>query len=76
MDELKHNLIPKHNKLSEAKKAELLDKYKIIMRDLTKISLTDPAIAHLEPKVGDIIEVERISKTAGKTKFYRGVMNE
>jgi len=76
MDELKHNLIPKHNKLSESEKTELFDKYKITLRDLPKISLIDPAIAHLEPAAGDVISINRVSATAGDTVFYRGVINE
>lgn len=76
MDELKHNLIPKHTKISDSEKTELFNKYKINLRDLPKISLNDPAIAHLEPKVGDVIKIERDSETAGATEFYRGVINE
>lgn len=76
MEKLTHIFIPEHTKISDAEKDELYQKYKITLRDLPKISLQDPAIAHLEPKVGDIIKIVRKSPTAGNSVFYRGVINE
>jgi len=76
MDELKHNLIPKHTKISDSEKEELFNNYKISIKDLPKISLTDPAIAHLEANAGDVIKIDRESETAGSSVFYRGVSNE
>jgi len=73
-DVTKHVLVPKHTKLSEKEKEALFAKYNITFRELPKILKNDPAIAHLNPKPGDVIKIERKSKTAGKAIYYRGVV--
>jgi len=75
IDVIKHVLVPEHVKLNEKEKKEVLDKYKVSMRELPKISKKDPAISHLNVKPGDIIKIIRESPTAGKAVFYRGVTN-
>ena len=70
-----HILVPKHSKLSEKEKAELLEKYQITLQELPKILKKDPAIRELGAKNGEIIKIERQSPTAGKTVFYRCVVN-
>ncbi|MFH1072901.1 MAG: DNA-directed RNA polymerase subunit H [Nanoarchaeota archaeon] len=70
-----HNLIPEHVKLKDKEKKELFEELKISFADLPKILKRDPAIAHLEPKVGDVIRIMRKSPTAGEALFYRGVVN-
>ena len=67
----KHILTPKHSKLSEREKAQLLEKYHVTSKELPKIAKTDSAIKELEPKVGDIIKITRKSPTAGESFFYR-----
>lgn len=75
-DVTQHCLVPKHVKLKDKEKKELLDQYRISVRDLPKIRINDSAILHLEPKIGDVIKVIRKSPTAGITEYYRGVINE
>ncbi|MBU1202322.1 MAG: DNA-directed RNA polymerase subunit H [Nanoarchaeota archaeon] len=75
-DHLKHALIPEHTKLSDKEKEALMKKYNITLKELPKISINDPAISHLDPKEREIIKIVRKSPTAGKTIFYRGVINE
>ncbi len=70
---LKHELVPKHTKMSEKAANDLLKKYNIEKEQLPKILATDPQAKELGVKVGDIIEIERKSYTAGKTKYYRVV---
>lgn len=70
-----HVLIPEHQKLSDADKKELFDKYKITLKELPKILLTDPAIQSINVKPGDVVKILRKSPTAGETIFYRGVMH-
>jgi DNA-directed RNA polymerase subunit H len=70
-----HILIPKHTKISEKEKKELLDKYGINATDLPSIMKSDPAIAGMDVKEGDVIRIDRKSGTAGKTVFHRGVVN-
>lgn len=69
-----HHLVYNHSKASEVEKEALLKRYNITIRDLPKILRQDPAIAALNPAEGDVIKIERISKTAGKTEYYRQVM--
>ncbi len=70
-----HIFVPKHSKLSQVEIDELLQKYNISLKQLSKILVTDPAIKHLEPKLGDIIRIIRNSPTVGKSVFYRVVIN-
>ena len=71
----KHVLVPKHVKLNEKEKKELLEQYKITFNELPKILKDDAAIASLSAKPGDVIKIIRKSNTADETPFYRGVTN-
>ncbi len=68
-----HVLVPKHTKLSDKDKEELLEKYQITMKDIPRISIKDPAISHLDVSTDDIIKIERPSPTSKNTVFYRRV---
>lgn len=72
----KHVLVPKHSKLSETEKKKLLETFSVNIYSLPKIVKIDPAIVKLEVKAGDIIKVERASKTAGVAYYYRVVVDE
>lgn len=71
-----HCLVPKQVKLSDAEKKKLLEKYRLTAKELPKILKTDPALAELKVKAGDVIKIIRTSKTAGESTYYRGVINE
>jgi len=73
---LVHEIIPEHIKLSDKEAKALLKKYNITIREMPKILISDPAIAHLSVKEGDIIKIERKSRTAGEVVYYRGVVKE
>jgi DNA-directed RNA polymerase subunit H (RpoH/RPB5) len=73
-DVSKHELVPKHSKLSSAEKEKLLTKYNITLQELPKMLKADPAIENLSVKAGDVVKIERISKTAGTAIYYRGVI--
>ncbi len=75
MDIPKHKLVPKHVKVSDSEKAAILKKYKIQLMDLPKIMKIDQSISKLSVKSGDVIKVERDSKTAGVTHYYRVVID-
>ena len=75
IDIRKHILVPEHSKLTKQEIQELLEKYKIVLNDLPKILLTDPAIEKLNVKPGDVIKITRDSPTAGKSIYYRVVTN-
>ena len=73
-DVAKHELVPKHAKLSEKEMKELFEKYAIDLPNLPRIFKSDPSIQHLDVKEGDIIKISRKSPTAGETLFYRRVV--
>lgn len=74
-DVSKHVLVPKHTKLSEKEKNELLEKYNITVSQLPVILADDPTIKHLKLSQGDVVKIVRESKTAGESLYYRGVIN-
>lgn len=72
-DVSKHVLVPKHKKMSETEKSKFLVQLHLQGKELPKISKNDPALNGLDVKPGDLIKVERASKTAGVTNYYRMV---
>ncbi len=70
-----HFLVPPHSKLSEAEKKQLLERYKVEVKDLPKILRSDPALVKISCKPGDIIKIDRSSKTAGTSAYYRVVVH-
>lgn len=75
VDISKHTLVPKHAKLSDKDKENLLEKYNISVSQLPKIIKNDPSIKDLKLKPGDVVKIIRPSPTAGETIFYRSVTN-
>lgn len=71
----KHAFVPKHMKVNDSEKEKLCAQYNVNPMQLPKIMKEDPAISTLSAKVGDIIKVERHSKTAGVVPFYRVVVD-
>ena len=70
---LKHELVPKHLKLTQQERTEILQKYNISITQLPKIKIDDPTIKDLKAEIGDIIKIIRPSPTAKETTFYRAV---
>ena len=70
-----HIFVPKHTKLTDSEKQQLLSEQGLATKQLPKIGKADPAILHLKPQVGDIIKVERKSQTAGVAYYYRVVID-
>ena len=71
---INHVLVPKHTVLSEKEKQEVLSEYNISAGQLPKIYISDPAIADANPKVGDVVKIDRPSYTMGKVIVYRVVV--
>ena len=74
VDIRKHVLIPKHAKLSEKEKEEILKKYGATFEDFPRILKRDAALQGMNVKYGDVIKIVRKSSTAGHTVFYRVVV--
>ena len=77
VENTKHVLVPKHNKISEAERKELLEKYGLQgIREIPRIVEKDPGLFGLDVKEGDIVRVTRKSPTAGQVLFYRRVVHQ
>ncbi|MGV8171589.1 MAG: DNA-directed RNA polymerase subunit H [Candidatus Woesearchaeota archaeon] len=74
LDVSNHVLVPKHEKCSETEKKAILKKYNITIADLPKISINDAAIVDMDLQPGDMVKVTRDSQTAGRSIFYRIVI--
>jgi DNA-directed RNA polymerase subunit H len=74
LDVFKSRLVPKCRILSEEEVNKLLEEYGISKKQLPLILSTDPVVKALNAKVGDVIEFDRDSKTAGISKYYRLVV--
>jgi len=71
-----HLLVPKHVLLSKEEAEQVLATYRVRPYQLPTIKASDPAIKHLNAKLGDIIKVIRKSPTAGEAVYYRHVIDE
>ena len=67
-------MVPKHTKISDKEKKELLEEYRISLKDLPRITMSDPAIAGMDLTTDDVIRVDRPSPTSKNTVFYRRVV--
>lgn len=72
-DVTKHQLVPKHSKLTDSEKEVWLKEQAFDFRQLPRIMKNDPTLLHLNAKVGDVIRIERHSQTAGISVYYRVV---
>lgn len=75
MDITKHKFVPKHVKMSDSEKVAFLKEYKVQLNHLPRIFRKDQAISKLSIKAGDVIRIERESKTAGVSNYYRVVVD-
>jgi len=71
VDITKHELVPKHIILNDKEKEELFKKYGISLKQLPRISVTDPVIKILNGNPGNVVKIIRKSSTAGETVYYR-----
>jgi len=69
-----HELVPKHEVLSEKEKKEVLRILNIKPEQLPKIRVDDPIAKEIGAKVGDIVRIVRKSPTAGVVVAYRYVV--
>lgn len=67
-------LVPKHAKLNDKEKKDLLVKHAIAVNDLPKIKINDPALDGLDANEWDIIKITRKQINSGETFFYRRVV--
>lgn len=75
-DILKHELVPKHVILTKRETDELLERLKIKLVQLPRISLEDPVVQMLGAKINDVIKIIRKSEktTVDHSVYYRFVV--
>ncbi len=71
---LDHQLIPKHEIMSEDELKSVLKKYSIDKEKLPKIKIVDPVIQEIGAQTGDVVRISRNSQTAGEAFYYRLVI--
>ena len=69
-----HVYVPKHEIISKKEAEEVLEKYNCKPTELPLIFANDPAILGLGVKPGDMIKITRKSPTAGKSLYFRYVV--
>ncbi len=75
-DITKHELVPKHELLSEKETKDILKELNIVKGQLPKILVTDPVVKKLKADAGVVMRITRNSRTAGTSIFYRVVVAE
>jgi len=74
IDIFKHELVPKHIRLTPDETREVLERYRIQPYQLPHIELSDPAVREIKAVPGDVIKIIRKSPTAGESIAYRYVV--
>ncbi len=74
VDAIQHNLVPEHNLVDEEELNRVLEEYDIRRTDMPKIKRRDPALRDLDAEVGDVVRIERDSRTTDTAVVYRLVI--
>jgi DNA-directed RNA polymerase subunit H len=70
----KHELVPKHEILSDGEKKKVLEKYDVAENQLPKIPVSDPVIEIIGAAPGQVVRITRKSQTAGQAVYFRLVV--
>ncbi len=69
-----HVLVPEHRVLSKEEGEEVLRRYGVKPHQLPLLKSSDPVARAIGARPGDIVEVRRVSPTAGRAVAYRYVV--
>ncbi len=73
-DIFEHELVPKHEILTQEERDKVLSYYRVKPYQLPQIKASDPAAKAIGAKPGDILRIIRKSPTAGEHIAYRYVV--
>ena len=73
-DVMKHDLVPRHELLSDEEAREVLARFAVTPDQLPKIFANDAVARAVRAKAGNIIKIKRKSPTAGESIAYRYVV--
>ncbi len=73
VDVSQHELVPEHRLLDDDEVEGVLDEYNVTRTNLPKIKRSDPALP-ADAETGDVVEIVRDSRTAGRAVVYRLVI--
>jgi len=74
VDATQHNLVPEHSLVDEEELDRVLEEYDIRRTDMPKIKRRDPALRDLDAETGDVVRIERDSRTTDTAVVYRLVI--
>jgi len=69
-----HDLVPRHEILTNSEIEDVQNKYNIKPYQLPYIKLSDPVVGYIGAKSGDILKITKKSLTAGSSVSYRYVV--
>ncbi|MGZ4901830.1 MAG: DNA-directed RNA polymerase subunit H [Halobacteriota archaeon] len=72
---LKHEMVPEHVVMSEEEVQDLLARYRIELKQLPKILITDPVCKEIGAKKDDVVKIVRRSLTAEEAVSFRLVID-
>jgi DNA-directed RNA polymerase subunit H len=72
---LKHQMVPEHIVMSNEEVQQLLAQYRIELKQLPKILVTDAACKEIGARKDDVIKIKRRSLTANQAISYRLVID-
>ena len=75
IDIIKHDLVPKHEKMNDKEKEEFLKKFNLSSSQLPKVKVSDKVLQTMDVSAGDIIKIFRKSSTIKESLYYRVVVD-
>jgi DNA-directed RNA polymerase subunit H (RpoH/RPB5) len=71
INKIEHIFVPKHIVLTAEEQQQLKDEYGFKRNEIGKIKQSDPIARYYNLKPGEIIAIERPSRTSGISMYYR-----